>query len=245
MSEDTAQNTTKKSGIHWRSFFVGFIIGFILGAILIGVGLWYFNRSCKGESSKTTTKTATSSSKVATPKSENVTLDKFTGILYDSGYSEEVPAGHSHTFTFSYPSNWTVTENDALNPNHSGHFYSVAGTNSFTLQISEIAGGIGGACVDTTVPPDLVITSEKITINNQALYITVEGSVSKKEVKDAYVDIDPTQNCIEGVVLLKASQDINFVTKMNFAGNVNKDYFLNSAEYKAAKDILSSLQVIN
>jgi hypothetical protein len=245
MPEDTAQNPTKKSGIHWKSFFVGFIIGLILGAILVWVGLWYFNKSCKVENSKTPAKTATSSSKAAVASPKTITLDKFTGILYDSGYSEEAPAGHFHTFTFSYPSNWAVTEDDSKNPNHSGHFYLIQGTNSFTLQLSEIAGGIGGACVDTTVPPDLVVSSEKITVNNQALYITVEGSVSKKEVKDAYVDIDPTQNCMEGVVLLKANQDINFVTKMSFAGTVDKDYFLNSPEYKSAKEILTSFQVLN
>ena len=245
MPDANVQDSTQKSGINWKSFLLGFIIGAILFG-LFGVGFWYFTKSCKVGNSKTPAKTTTTSSKVATPLANTVTLKEFSGILYDSGFDQDIKTGHSHTLTFNYPSNWTVTEDDSKNPNSSGHFYLIGGTNSFTIQLSEIAGGIGGACVDTTVPADLVVSSEKITVNNQPLYATVEGSVSKKEVKDAYLDIDPTQNCMEGVVLLKVNSDeINFVTKMSFQGTVDKDYFLNSGEFKTAKEILSSIQVLN
>jgi len=244
---NTQPNLQPKSGINRKTFLLGIIIGVIL---LVGLtaAFLYLNKPKESTNSVPVVSNKIKSSTPSTKKT--TTLKEFSGIFYDSVFDEVAIKEHSHTFTLSYPSDWSVTEDDSKTTHSGGHYYLIQGTNSFTATLSEIPGGIGGGCPDPTPPPDLIIGSEKILINSQAFYITIEGSVSRNEVKDAYIDTDPNYYCMEGVVPLNVKpndnlSEINFVVSMGFGKNVAKDYFLNSPEYKTAKEILSSFKLLN
>ncbi|OGD86133.1 hypothetical protein A2Z23_01365 [Candidatus Curtissbacteria bacterium RBG_16_39_7] len=225
----------------------GFIVPLVLAVVGLGiviVGVIVYSQLKTSTSKIRPTPTPAVSTKKATSsaqKEEMVSWRQFSGVLYDSLYDDSKNEGELHNFTFSYPANWKVTRDDLKNKG--GHFYQIEGTNSFAIEVSEIPGGIGGACENTTPPQDLIVRSEQTTINEQSLYLTIIGSKIKQQVKEAYLDTDPNYYCIEGVVPVETkTKSINFVLSMKFPTIISADKFLGSEEYKTGKEILSTFR---
>ncbi len=173
-------------------------------------------------------------------------------MLYDSFFNHATKKGVLHTISFMASENWVLKKNDSKNKND-GHYYTVAGTDNFSMQVYEIPGGIGGGCVggQDEAPADSIVGTEKVSVQNKAKYIRLIGNLSKSEVSQAYLTGEKSIPCYsldKGIVLKINNSDnpgINFYLSMSFQKTVSKEQFVNSAEYKAAKELLQSLTVVN
>ncbi len=218
-------------------------VGIILTvSILIIGGLWIYlglNKSVPVDDSSSTTRVTTSSEGLSGTNKEIK--------AYDSDFDFSTNTGSLHTIKFTSPKNWVLKE-DSTKAKEQGHYYTLTSdTNNFEMGFLEIPGGIGGGCPPEDDNKDAIVLTEKITSNGQSLFVKFTGSSAKNQVTLAYLSEDTTFSCgFQNVELkTKSSDPINFYLTMDFQKTVSKEYFLNSAEYKLAKDLIKSLTVEN
>ncbi|MDP2671555.1 MAG: hypothetical protein Q8P13_03840 [bacterium] len=220
---------------------------------LVVAGAWYYldQQSKNPNTTNTPINTASNSAKQASSSAEKIlpstkTVERIIK-LYDSLFDHSTKKGKTHMLTFKAPETWLLKEDDSKNEN-SGHYYTITGSNGFLIEISEIPGGIGGACPEDTKPPaNLIVSSEKIKVNNQNLYLRFTGSSSENQVKTSYLASSKEWSCVlDNVIPLKTKDPtgpVNFSFEMSFKETISKQEFVNSLEYKAAKELLQSLVV--
>jgi len=239
-------------GISWKTVTVTVLVVAVILAI-VG-GLYWFLVLNEEETTDVVepVKVSTPSSTQATPSTEKVERKL---MVYDSLFDHSTKKGDLHTISFKSPKNWILKQDDSKNKND-GHYYSITGINNFLIEMEELPGGTGGLCQGGVKTSDLPVITEKIVSNNQPLYIRAIGSKSKQQVEKAYLADakepcflpDSTISSFDSLSLLKTKSEkvgINFTFRMSFQKTVTKEEFINSAEYKAAKELLQSLAVVN
>lgn len=237
------------SKFNTKKVLLTFVIAGIVLLVLIGLIFWYVAGLTKFANNNAipvvqNEKKASASAQVATNTALPKTLKTFTGVLFDSTFDGKNTVKAGHNYAIKYPSDWTAAANDGLNKNN-GHYVTFTSPNAFSLVVKETPGGVGGNCDGNVAPADLIVSSDKITVNGQALFMVFVGSKAKNEVQKAYLDSDPAVYC-DGMVALKTKNaDTNFTAEMSFAAAVSKDDFINSNDYQMAKDILISLVFAN
>jgi len=248
MPTDPTTPTVPKP-INWGKIIATIVVVLVVVGLIAGGIYWYVQNQTADTGSNVTVntnKTATSSATKSQSLSEKVGREL---VVYDSMYDTSTKAGTLHTIQLKAPKSWTFKNDNSKNKNTGGHYYSFTGANKFLLEISEMPGGIGFSCPPENIDKDAVVSSEKITSNGETLYINLDGSLSKNQVEKAFLSNVNTDQCSVLLVSLKtpksATSSVNLSVFLSFQKTLTKEAFLTSAEYKAAKELLQSLTVVN